>query len=159
MSPNFSTRLARAGLLAAAFLAIPRVRADADDLPDYRPQGHVTGVLRSCGNPQMADLLKRWEANFKRLQPDVQFADDLKSSASALYGLDMRTADLALLGRPIYPYERYGVYDRSWVYPATIEVATGSATALHKSPAYAIFVQKDNPLARLSLRELDGVFG
>ena len=159
MSTNFSAFLARVGLLAVASIAFPRVLTAAEDLPDYQPQVHVTGVLRSCGNPQMAAVMKRWEAGFKRLQPDVQFAEDLKSSASALYGLDMRTADLALLGRPIYPYERYGVYERSWVYPAAIEVATGSAEALHKSPAYAIFVHRDNPLARLSVRELDGVFG
>jgi phosphate transport system substrate-binding protein len=146
-------------LCAAGFMALAAFARAADELPDYQPQLHVTGVLRSCGNPQMAALLKRWQAGFKRLQPDVQFADDLKSSASALYGLDMRTADLALMGRPISPYERYGVYERSWVYPAVIEVATGSATALHKSPAYAVFVNKDNPLAKLSVRELDGVFG
>ena len=131
----------------------------AASLPDYQPQMRVTGVLRGCGNPQMAGLMKRWEAGFKRAHPEVQFADDLKSSASGLYGLDMRTADLALLGRPVFPYERYGVYERSWVYPASIEVATGSDTALHKSPAYAIFVHKDNPLAQLSVRELDGIFG
>ena len=131
----------------------------ADELPDYQPQVHVTGVLRSCGNPQMAALLQLWQVGFKRLQPDVQFADDLKSTASGLYGLDMRTAELALMGRPIFPYERYGVYERSWVYPAAIEVATGSADSLHKSPAYAIFVHKDNPLARLTMRELDGIFG
>jgi phosphate transport system substrate-binding protein len=131
----------------------------AGDLPDYQPQMHVTGVLRTCGNPQMAALLKLWQAGFKRQQPDVQFADDLTSSASGMYGLDMRTADLALMGRPIFPYERYGVYERSWVYPAQIEVATGSATVLHKSPAYAIFVHKDNPLAKLTVRELDAIFG
>ena len=150
-----------ASILAAWFLAlIAGVNlCAADAVPDYQPQVRVTGVLRSCGNPQMAALLKRWQAGFKRLQPDVQFTEDLKSTASALYGLDMRTADFALMGRPIFPYERYGVYERSWVYPAAIEVATGSATALHKSPAYAIFVHEDNPLAKLSVRELDGVFG
>jgi phosphate transport system substrate-binding protein len=132
---------------------------EADELLDYQPRLQVSGVLRSCGNPQMAALLLRWQAGFRRFQPAVQFADELKSSAAGLYGLDMRTADLALLGRPIYPYERYGVYERSWVYPGEIEVATGSATALHKSPAYAIFVHKDNLLERISVRELDGVFG
>ncbi|MDI1319854.1 MAG: phosphate ABC transporter substrate-binding protein, partial [bacterium] len=129
------------------------------ELPDYKPSMHVSGVLRSCGNPQMAALLQRWQAGFKRAQPDVQFADDLRSSASGMFGLDMRTADLALMGRAIFPYERYGVYERSWVYPAQIEVATGSATALHKSPAYAIFVHKDNPLAQLTVRQLEGIFG
>lgn len=131
----------------------------ANDLPEYQPQMRVAGVLRSCGNPQMAALLKLWQAGFKRHQPDVQFTDDLKSSASGLYGLDMRTADFALLGRAVFPYERYGIYERSWVYPAAVEVATGSADQLHKSPAYAIFVHQDNPLAQLSVRELDGIFG
>ena len=146
-------------LLSLLCVASGAGSASAADLPDYKPQVHVTGVLRSCGNPQMAALLQRWQAGFKRVQPDVQFADDLKSTASGMYGLDMRTADFALMGRAVFPYERYGIYERSWVYPAAIEVATGSADALHKSPAYAIFVHKDNPLARLTVRELDGIFG
>jgi len=146
-------------LCSAGFLALAVFARAADELPDYQPQLHVTGALRSCGNPQMGALLQRWQAGFKRLQPDVQFSGDLKSTASALYGLDMRTSDFALMGRPVFPYERYGVYERSWVYPAVIEVATGSAEKPHKSPAYAIFVHKDNPLARLSVRELDGIFG
>jgi phosphate transport system substrate-binding protein len=40
-----------------------------------------------------------------------------------------------------------------------IEVATGSHAIPHKSPAYAIFVHKDNPLAKLTLRQLDDIFG
>jgi phosphate transport system substrate-binding protein len=146
-------------LCGLALLIVPVSVRAADDLPDYQPRIHVMGVLRSCGNPQMAPLLKLWETGFKRLQPDVQFTENLTSSASGMYGLDMRTSDLALMGRPIFPYERYGVYERSWVYPAFIEVATGSAEALHKSPAYAIFVHQENPLAQLSVRELDGIFG
>ncbi len=133
--------------------------ANAQELPKYEPRTKVTGVLRACGNPEMAALMKRWEAGFKRVHPGVQFTEDLKSSASGMYGLDMRTSDLALMGRPIYPYERYGVYERSWVYPQFVEVATGSAQQLKKSPAFAIFVNKANPLARISVRELDRVFG
>ena len=159
MRPHFSFGFFRAVVIAGFALASLAGLRAADELPDYQPQFKVTGVLRTCGNPQMAALLRRWQAGFKRAQPDVQFADDLKSSASGMYGLDMRTADLALMGRPIFPYERYGVYERSWVYPAEIEVATGSADALHKSPAFAIFVHQDNPLAKLTVRELDGVFG
>src|SRR5258708_15352374 len=131
----------------------------AESLPEYKPQMHVTGVLRSCGTHEMGALLKLWQAGFKRQHLDVVFADDLKSSASGMYGLDMRTADVALMGRPIFPYERYGVYERSWVYPAFVEVATGSAERLPKSPAHAIFVHKDNPLAKISMREPDRVLG
>ena len=149
----------RNALFAAGLLALTAGLRAADGLPDYQPSLKVTGVLRSCGNPQMAALLQRWQAGFKRFHPEIQFADDLKSSASGPYGLDMRTADFALMGRAIFPYERYGVYERSWVYPAEIEVATGSAEALHKSPALAVFVHESNPLAHLSVRELDRVFG
>jgi phosphate transport system substrate-binding protein len=71
----------------------------------------------------------------------------------------MRTADIALMGRPIHPYERYGVYERAWVYPVEVEVATGSFNEPHKSAAYAVFVNKTNPLARLTMQQLDGIFG
>ena len=67
-------------------------------------------------------------------------------------------ADMALMGRPINPYERYGIYERSWVFPVEIEVATGDFAAAHSSPAYAILVHRDNPLAKVSVEQLDGIF-
>src|SRR5258706_12742513 len=148
-----------AGLLRA--LAFP-VRASAQEqsaVPDYRPDRQVSGVLRSRGNARMATLMKQWEQGFKKYQPDIQFADTLVGSASGIYGLEMRTADIAVMGRPMNPYERYGSYERSWVYPVEVEVATGSFETPHRSPAYAILVHKDNPLARLTVKQLDGIFG
>jgi len=154
LSKNFLS--GRLGAVAAALLA---TAGWADELPDYRPQIQVSGVLHSWGNDQMAGLLQRWEVGFKKHHPQVQFQDSLKGTVTAMYGLDLRVADLALMGRPIFPYERYGTYEHSWMYPVAIEVATGSDRALHKSPAYAILVQKDNPLSRIDLRQLDGIFG
>src|ERR1019366_7689713 len=72
---------------------------------------------------------------------------------------ELRVADMAVMGRPIIPFERYGTYERGWCYPIEIEVATGSASAPHKSPAFAILVHKDNPLAKLTMKQLDGIFG
>ena len=77
---------------------------------------------------------------FHKLHPQLRFERWLKGSGSGMYGLEMRTVDIALMGRPINPYERYGVYERAWVVPGRIEVATGSFNQPHKSPAYAIFV-------------------
>jgi len=107
----------------------------------------------------MAALMHRWEKGFRKYHPDIYFVDSLKGSASGIYGLEVRTADIALMGRPINPFERYGTYERAWVYPVEIEVATGSSSVPHKSPAYAIFVNKDNPLSKLTLKQLDGIFG
>ena len=145
-------------LLAAVFPAAATAQ-DLSSLPDYRPQQKLSGVLRSRGSDQMASLMKRWENGFRKYQPNIRFADTLVGSASGMYGLEMRTADMAVMGRPINPYERYGSYERSWVYPVEIEVATGSFETPHKSPAYAIVVHKDNPLAQLTVKQLDGIFG
>lgn len=148
-----------AALLLAAVFPAGATAQDLSSLPDYRPQQKLSGVLRSRGNDQMASLMKQWESGFRKYQPNIQFADTLLGSASGMYGLEMRTADIAVMGRPINPYERYGSYERSWVYPVEIEVATGSFETPRKSPAYAILVHKDNPLAQLTVRQLDGIFG
>ena len=117
------------------------------------------GTIRVSGNDQMAGLLSKWERGFNKLHPNVRFEHWLKGSGTGMYGLEMRTADIALMGRPINPYERYGIYERAWVYPLEIEVATGSYKQPYKSAAYAIFVSKANPLARLTVKQLDGIFG
>lgn len=147
-----------AALLALGF-AVPAVGEDVVSLPDYQPAQKLSGTIRASGNGEMAALMKRWERGFRKYHPDIRFEDWLKGSGSGMYGLEMRTADIALMGRPINPYERYGIYERAWVYPVEIEVATGSYAIPHKSPAYAAFVHKDNPLAKLTLKQLDGIFG
>jgi phosphate transport system substrate-binding protein len=144
--------------IAALLLAIPP-GADAQALPDYRPVRHISGMLRTGGNDQMATLMQRWEKGFSRYHPEIRFADALEGTASGIYGLEMRTADIALMGRAMNPFEHYGTYERSWVFPVQIEVATGSFSTPHKSPAFAIFVHQDNPVARLTLKQLDGIFG
>src|SRR5882762_1556870 len=86
-------------------------------LPDYRPIQQVSGILRSRGNDQMATLMKRWQQGFRRYHPDLRFADELKGTGSGIHGLEMRTADLALMGRAMYPFEHYGTYEQSWMFP------------------------------------------
>ncbi len=148
----FLTLAVGSGLVAATTPA-------PSSLPDYKPLQQVSGTLRSRGDDQMATLMKYWQKGFSKYQPNIRFEDTLKGSDSGVYGLEMRTADIAVMGRPINPFERYGTYERSWTYPVEIEVATGSVATPAKSAAYAILVNKDNPLSKLTLKELDGIFG
>jgi phosphate transport system substrate-binding protein len=145
--------------LVALLLAVVSRGAEERSLPDYQPAQKISGVIRTWGNPHMAGLLQRWEAGFKRHHPDVFFADNLKSSAMAIAGLSEWTADLAMMGRQIYTFEYYGVYRRSLMLPVEIEVATGSLDVPSKSFAVAVFVHRDNPLARLTVVQLDRIFG
>ncbi len=133
--------------------------AETGALPGYQPGQKVSGVLRTWGSPHMGGMLQRWQAGFRRHHPGIAFDDKLKSTAMAVSGLSEWTSDLALMGRQIYTFEYYGVYRRSLMLPVEIEVATGSVDVPSKSFAVAVFVHKDNPLAQLTLQQLDGIFG
>jgi phosphate transport system substrate-binding protein len=147
-------------LAAAAALGVGCAGAvELAGLPDYQPAQQVSGTIRSWGNDRMAGLMKSWEAGFRKYHPAVRFADTLKGTASAQFGLDEWVADLALMGREIMAVEYYAVYRRAHQYPVGVEVATGAYAAPHKTAALTIFVHKDNPLAGLTLQQLDGIFG
>jgi phosphate transport system substrate-binding protein len=133
--------------------------AEPSALPEYRPAHKISGVIRTWGSPHMGGMLRRWQTGFQRHHPGVAFDDNLKSTAMAISGLSEWTADLALMGRQIYTFEYYGVYRRSLMLPVEIEVATGSLDVPSKSFAVSVFVHQDNPLAKLTLAQLDGIFG
>lgn len=133
--------------------------AEPGALPDYQPAAKLSGVIRTWGNPHMGGLLARWQAGFRRYHPDVFYSDNLKSTAMAIAGLGENTADLTLMGRQIYTFEFYSVYRRSLLLPVEIEVATGSLAVPGKSFALAVLVHRDNPLTRLTVAQLDAIYG
>ena len=140
-------------------MAVPMRAQNVSSLPEYKPGAKLAGVIRSWGSDQMGPLMKRWEDGFHRYQPDVYFSDTLKGTATAQFGLHEWVADLAVSTRKIYPYEFYGVYRRSLLYPVEIAVATGSYNVPRKAPAIAVFVNRANPLAKLTVKQLDGIYG
>jgi phosphate transport system substrate-binding protein len=133
--------------------------AAAQEIPAYNPERQVSGVIRAWGSDRMGALMKNWEEGFRKFHPDIYFSDTLKGTASAQFGLHVNVADIALSGRELFPYEYYGIYRRSQLYPVEIEVATGSLDVRGKSTAIGVFVHKDNPLAKLTLKQLDGIYG
>ena len=145
--------------IGAIALAVPIWAQPRQALPDYHPEHQVSGVLRIWGNEHMSGLLKNWEEGFRQVQPGVFFDHSLKGTASAPFGLFENVADLAAMGRQIHTYEFYGIYRRSLMLPVEIAVATGSFDVPHKSFALTVFVHRSNPLAQLTLAQLDGIYG
>ncbi|HVH72181.1 MAG TPA: hypothetical protein VNB49_13865, partial [Candidatus Dormibacteraeota bacterium] len=110
-----SALAAALAIFAFSILAMPQTSPSA--LPEYTPGSRLSGVIRSWGSVQMGPLMKLWENGFHKYQPDIYFADTLKGTATAQFGLHEWAADLAVSARKIYPYEFYGVYRRSLLYP------------------------------------------
>lgn len=147
-------------LSGIAALAPASVQAQSlDSLPPYKAERVVNGIIRNYGNEQMETMLRLWEAGFRKYQPNVRFNDNLTTSAAAIAGLYTRIADLGLMGREIWPIEIMGFSRVFHCIPLEVTVATGSFDVKDKSPAVAVFVHKDNPLTKLSMNQLDGIFG
>ncbi|WP_183812311.1 PstS family phosphate ABC transporter substrate-binding protein [Tunturibacter empetritectus] len=130
-----------------------------DGLPAYSPRQQVSGTIRNSGSA-LAGLMTAWEAGFKKLQPDITFDDSLLSGDAAIGSLEAGAADLAPNGREPVLTEFLSfaeVFQNDG--PFQVTVATGAYEALGRTWAQVIFVNKDNPLTQLTMKQLDQIFG
>ncbi len=143
---------------AFLFLAAAQVVAFAALPPPVDPP-EAEGVIRVWGTAELQPLLERWQAGYRRTHPASRFETRLTGSDVGLPGLYTRRADIALLGREATVAE---VKAFEWIFrykPAAVEVATGSFGAPGRSPALVVLVHRDNPLAKITLAQLDAAFG
>jgi phosphate transport system substrate-binding protein len=128
-------------------------------LTQYKPRGEVTGTIRAWGSEQMADLMRLWESGFHHYEPDVKFEDHLRGTVSAMGGVYGGAADIALMGREVWPEERMAFEQVMGHAAPEIEVATGSYDVPTKADALVVFVHRTNPISQLTLQQLDAIFG
>jgi phosphate transport system substrate-binding protein len=126
--------------------------------PDFVAGPPMPGVIRVWGT-LLAKLQGLWEEGFHKTHPEIKFDDTLKSSAQALAGLYTNVADLGLLGREVWPTEVLGFQKMFQYEPLGIAVATGSFHTEGKTWPFIIFVNKSNPISKLTMQQLDAVFG
>ena len=133
-------------------------------LPGYAPREKVSGTIRLWGHGSfkhdfMGGLVAKWMEGFNRFQPGVKLENRMYGTASAIGALLAGAGDIALLGEEISPAAATA-FERAKGYPPTgIQVATGSLDVNFFDYAHMIFVHRDNPLAHLSLAQLDAIFG
>ena len=142
-------------LLSAAFVAgvlVPVAQAvDVDPaLPPYaRVTGEVAGSLKFVGSDTMNNLVALWAEGFKKLYPSVREAIEGKGSASAPPALTEGTATFGPMSRDWKPSEIDDFKRKHGYAPTTVPVAIDML---------AVFVHRDNPLAGLSLQQIDAIF-
>jgi len=132
---------------------------DLSDLPVYAPEQRVSGKIRCVGTP-FRGAVEGWQRAFAVHQPGVSFENNLPSSDVAMPGLIMGLCDIAPSGREACLEEVLGFSETYFYNPTSIAVASGAAyTPGGASWSPVILVSADNPLARLTLAQLDGIFG
>lgn len=135
-------------------------RWDLSALPRYVPGRRLTGTLRIWGLSYLQDgpLGKYWAEAFEKYQPDLKIVYHVPTGAIAVAALATGVADIGVNYKATLT-DRLD-FEQVFHHPVTqVTVATGSYDVYGWDPAGIIVVNKENPLTRISVRQLDGVFG
>ena len=133
---------------------------DLSGLPDYVPQEKVSGTLRVCGNNYLGDspLGNWWKQAFQKYQPGIAIEYDLETAADALPCVYLGKADIGVTHEPSF-YDYLSYVRLKGHLPTGITILTGSYDVVGWQNNMVIVVNKANPLTKVSMSQLDGIFG
>ena len=130
----------------------------------YQPTQQATGTVHLWGHGSpthdfMGKLVRAWEQGFSKYQPAVEFDYRMYGTASSIGALYTGAGNLAIRGEEIHRFE-LRAFERVLHYaPLEVDVATGSLDIRNMDFAQVFFVNKANPLTKLTLVQLAAVFG
>jgi phosphate transport system substrate-binding protein len=156
MTAMMNRRLLLATGTAAAGLALagPRralaqaVQVDPA-LPVYTAVPGISGSLKSIGSDTLNNLMTLWSEGFSAIYPNVRLEIEGKGSSTAPPALIAGTAQFGPMSRPMNQREIDAFQQRFGYPPSPIR---GAVDAL------AVFVHKDNPIASMTMQQVDAVF-
>jgi len=141
-------------LVAAASWGAP-VAARASEasvdkaIQPYAKVSGVAGNLSSIGSDTLNNLMTFWAESFNAAYPSVRVQVEGKGSSTAPPALIEATAQLGPMSRAMKADE-VDAFEKKFGYPPTqIRVAVD---------ALAVYVNKDNPLEKLTLPQVDAIF-
>ena len=128
----------------------------------YAATGQVSGPIANVGSDGMESLMEKWMTAFCRLQPGVHRGArwSHQGTLNGYQALLAGETDLAPMGRELWPGEKV-IYRavRGQPEPLEIRVARGGFNTPQRTTAQAVFVHAGNPLAGLTMQQLDAIFG
>ena len=137
------------GVLLLAAAASAQAVAVDPTLPSYKPVSGVSGNLKSVGSDTMNNEMTLWAEGFYRLYPNVKIEIEGKGSSTAPTALIAGTSQFGPMSREMKAKE-VDDFEKKFGYKPT-----GLPTSVDM---LAVYVHKDNPLAYMSLSQVDAVF-
>ena len=133
---------------------------DLSDLPPYVPSKEIVGTVRLWGNNYIGDsgLAERWCEGFRMFHSGANCQLVLPTAAVAAPSLYFGLADVSM-NHELTFYD-YLSHVRILGYePTGFSIVTGSYDVRGWQNSIAIVVHNDHPLNRITMDQLDGVFG
>ncbi len=126
--------------------------------PEGASYQSADGAIRIVGYNDMQGILARINALFQRAHPEFKFELILKGTRTAPDALARGTSMLAPMGAEFSDTELAGYTKRTGTAPILFRVAHDSLNPAALSSPLAIFVDKRNPLSRISMEQVGRVF-
>jgi len=140
---------------AGAFAQAP----DTSQVPPYKKELEVVGGLRVAGS-ELKGIMDKLLEGFQKVQPGVKVSTNYMTSSEGALGMMYGGAsDVAPMGDDAKIPDQMPFFNARGYVPTEISIATGGYNMRGVLFAWAVFVNKDNPLAQLSMEQLDGIFG
>src|SRR5262245_23677135 len=141
-------RLILAAGVLLALLAGAEQQIDASIAP-YQKTSGVSGNINSVGSDTMNNLMTLWAEAFLKMYPNVKVQVEGKGSSTAPPALIAGTSQFGPMSREMRPTE-VDQFESKYGYKPT-QLRTSY-------DALAVYVNKDNPLEKLTLTQVDGNF-
>ena len=136
-------------LAATVFAHAQAVQVDAA-LPAYQRTSGVSGSLNSVGSDTMNNMMTLWAETFRKFYPSVKLQVEGKGSSTAPPALIAGTAQFGPMSRPMRASE-IDQFEAKYKYKPT-ELKTSY-------DALAVYVHKDNPIEKLTMAQVEAIFG
>lgn len=129
------------------------------NLPSYAPQHRVVGGLRIVGS-ELKNAVPQLAEAFAQFHPEAKMSTShIPSSEGGIAGLYMGSSDVAPMGDDAKITDMMPFYNSYGYMPTEISVATGGYEKRGSLFAWAIVVNKNNPLNEISVDQLERLFG
>jgi len=138
-----------AALAATAHVSAQALRIDPKLQPYQRVSG-VAGSLGSVGSDTMNNMMTLWAETFRKAYPSVKIQVEGKGSSTAPPALIAGTAQFGPMSRQMRSSEIDQFETRYGYKPVELKTAYDGL---------AVYVNKDNPIEKLTLAQLEAIFG
>jgi phosphate transport system substrate-binding protein len=118
-------------------------------IPAYSRSSGVSGSLNSVGSDTMNNLMALWGETFQKLYPNVKIQIEGKGSTTAPPALIAGTSQFGPMSRAMKPTEIDQFEQKHGYKPTQIRTSYD---------ALAVWVNKDNPIEKLTLAQVDAIF-
>jgi phosphate transport system substrate-binding protein len=138
-------------LIAATYAGVhaQQVRVDAGLTP-YQKTSGISGSLSSIGSDTMNNMMTLWAEEFRKMYPNVRIQVEGKGSSTAPPALISATSQFGPMSRQMRATEIDQFQLKHGYKPTELRTS---------HDALAVYVHRDNPITKLTLAQVEAIFG